>query len=180
MICEYCKQRQANVMVTQIQNGQQMERHYCDVCAEHFHPFQFQTTEEPASFQQLISNWFNFAPSAAKKENAVAEGQQSNTCPTCGFTYRQFLKKGKFGCENCYETFYKQLPQLLERIQAGTKHVGFVEEVPSSEKIEQKISQLREHMQEAIAEERFEDAAKVRDEIRLLESKIPLKGEERT
>ena len=34
-------------------------------------------------------------------------------------------------------------------------------------------------MQQVITEERFEDAAKIRDEIRLLENKISLKGEER-
>lgn len=179
MICEHCKQRHANVTVTQVQNGQKIERHYCEVCAEKFHPFQFELSEEPPSLQQFISNWFNFVPSTAKKESTVAAEQNKAACLTCGFTYRQFLKQGKFGCENCYETFNEQLPQLLERIQAGTKHVGYVEEAPSKEKIEQEIAQLREQMQQVITEERFEDAAKIRDEIRLLENKISLKGEER-
>lgn len=171
MICEHCKQRHAEVTITQVQKGQKVERHYCEVCAAQFHPFQIELQEEPASLQQLISNWLNFAPSA-KKENTMATEQKAAACPTCGFTYSQFLKKGKFGCENCYETFSEQLPQLLERIQAGTKHVGFVEEASSKKKIEQKIIQLREQMQAAISEERFEDAAKVRDEVRLLQHKI--------
>ena len=84
-----------------------------------------------------------------------------------------------FGCENCYEVFSEQLPQLLERIQAGTKHVGYVEETPSKEKIEHKIAELREVMQQAIAVENFEEAAKIRDEVRLLESKIHVEGEGR-
>ena len=35
------------------------ERHYCEVCAAQFHPFQFDVKEEPISLQQLVSNWFN-------------------------------------------------------------------------------------------------------------------------
>ena len=53
-----------------------------------------------------------------------------------------------------------------------TKHVGFVEEAPSKEKIEQKITKLRQQIKEAINVENFEDAAKIRDEIRILDSKI--------
>lgn len=68
MICEHCKQRHANVTVTQVHNGQKVERHYCEVCATQFHPFQFDVNEEPASLQQLISNWFNFVPVNAKKK----------------------------------------------------------------------------------------------------------------
>ena len=179
MICEHCKQRHANVTVTQVQNGQKRERHYCEVCAEQFHPFQFEVNEEPTSLQQLISNWVNFVPSTAKKESTKANSNSQKECQTCGFTYRQFLKQGKFGCENCYEVFSEQLPQLLERIQAGTKHVGYVEETPSKEKIEHKVAELREAMQQAIAVENFEEAAKIRDEVRLLESKIHVEGEGR-
>jgi protein arginine kinase activator len=176
MICEHCKQRHANVTVTQVQHGQQMERHYCEVCAEQFHPFQFEVMEEPASLQQLISNWFNFVP--ITKKETPASAAKTKACPTCGFTYREFLKQGKFGCGDCYKTFSEQLPQLLEKIQAGTKHVGYVEESPSKEKIEQQIREFRTAMQQAIQEERFEDAAKLRDDIRALESKVK-QGEER-
>lgn len=176
MICEHCKQRHANVTVTQVQNGQQMERHYCEVCAAQFHPFQFEMPEEPASLHQLLSNWFNFVPMT--KKEAPANALKTKVCPTCGYTYREFLKQGKFGCGDCYRTFSDQLPQLLEKIQAGTKHVGHVEEKPSKEKIEQQIQQFRTAMQQAIQEERFEDAAKLRDDIRALESKVG-KWEER-
>ena len=177
MICEHCKQRHANVTVTQVHNGQKVERHYCEVCATQFHPFQFDVNEEPASLQQLISNWFNFVPVNAKNESTTTNTASPKSCPSCGFTYRQFLKQGKFGCGQCYETFSEQLPQLRERLQAGTQHVGYMEEGPSKEKVEQQIQELRSSLQQAIAEERFEDAASIRDEVRELESKIKQEGE---
>ena len=176
MIWEHCKQRHANVTVTQVQHGQQVERHYCEVCATQFHPFQFEVSEEPASLQHLLTNWFNFVP--ITKKETPASTVKTKACPTCGFKYLQFLKQGKFGCGDCYRTFSEQLPQLLEKIQAGTKHVGYVEDAPSKEKIEQQIQELRTAIQQAIEEERYEDAAQLRDDIRALESKVK-KGEER-
>ena len=50
--------------------------------------------------------------------------------------------------------------------------------MPSKEKMEQQIQVLRTAIQEAVKEERYEDAANLRDDIRALESKIK-KGEER-
>ena len=38
---------------------------------------------------------------------------QQQTCPQCGFSYKQFLKEGKFGCPSCYDTFGDHLPKLL-------------------------------------------------------------------
>lgn len=52
-----------------------------------------------------------------------------------------------------------------------------MEEGPSKEKVEQQIQELRSSLQQAIAEERFEDAASIRDEVRELESKIKQEGE---
>ncbi|MEG0472223.1 MAG: UvrB/UvrC motif-containing protein [Solibacillus sp.] len=177
MLCGHCKQRPANVTVTQVQNDQKVERYYCEICAAQFHPFQFEVSEEPVSIQQFISNWLNFLPASTTKEIKQATEKKATHCPTCGLTYRLFLKQGKFGCENCYETFSEQLPQLLERIQAGTKHVGFKEQTIPIEKIKQQIEALREQMQRAIIAEHFEDAAKIRDEIRVLESKVYSGGE---
>ena len=64
---------------------------------------------------------------------------------------------------------------MLERIQAGTQHVGYGK-TPTKEKIEQQIQELRTAMQQAIAEERFEDAAHVMKYE--LEHKLIKEGEE--
>ena len=177
MICEHCKQRHATVTVTQVQGGQTVERHYCEICASQFHPFHFDVKEEPVSLQQLISNWFNTSTQTAKQEEKVKQQKKITACPSCGFTYRQFLSKGKFGCANCYDTFSEQLPNVLKRLQAGTKHIGHVEH--QEQHLEQwikKITDIREQMKAAISEERFEEAAKMRDEIRLLEQKVHVGG----
>lgn len=173
MICEHCKERHASVTVTQVQNGTKLERHYCEVCASQFHPFHFEVQEEPISLHQLMSNWFGMATKATQ-----AEPKKANTCPACGFTYRQFLKVGKFGCPTCYETFRSQLPSVLQRIQADVQHVGYKQQNDQSIQIQDQIDHLRQQMQLAIAEENFEQAAQIRDEIRSLEGKLQAGGAE--
>lgn len=168
MICENCKQRHASVTITQVQNGTKLERHYCDVCASQFHPFHFDVQDEPMSLHQLVSNWFGVAPKTQQSEPK----KQALSCPSCGYTYRQFLKVGKFGCPTCYETFREQLPGVLQRIQADVKHVGVQQQTNEAIKIHEQITALKQQMQQAIAEERFEEAAQLRDNVRALQNQL--------
>lgn len=171
MVCENCKAKQANITVTQVQNGQKMEHHYCEICASKFHPFQFEVQDEPISLQQFITNWFGTPLKSSTRDEKQKSASQV-TCPHCKLSYLHFLKKGKVGCAMCYTAFRPYLPSILEKLQAGTSHISTTEsEVDVNQQIEEQIQMLREQMKLAIEQERFEDAAKLRDEIKLLELK---------
>ncbi|MFF5996351.1 UvrB/UvrC motif-containing protein [Lysinibacillus sp. KU-BSD001] len=179
MICEHCKQRHATVTITQIKNGTKLERHYCEICAGKFHPFQVEIQEEPVSIHQLMSDWFSLPKWKSKVQEETQPKKQQGTCPSCGFTYRQFLKVGKFGCAQCYHTFRDQLPQVLKRLQADVKHIGKKQtEEYQFINYQKQIELIRQQMQQAIAEERFEDAARLRDEVRAIEQKLHVGGGE--
>lgn len=85
-------------------------------------------------------------------------------------TYNQFTQLGRFGCPDCYDNFASRLEPLLRRIQTGNSHSGKVP-TKSGEKIQQqrRLEALRRELQQAVAEENFERAAELRDEIRTLE-----------
>lgn len=168
MICEHCQQREASITITKVQHGEKLEQHYCDVCAPQFHPFSFVEKEEPISLHQLLSGWFS--PSQ-QKGSQVAPQKKGIGCPTCQLTYRGFLKQGKFGCADCYEAFAAYLPQMLQRIQAGTKHID-EEQKSERETLYEQLRTLREQLQQLITEEKFEEAITCRDQIRALESKL--------
>lgn len=177
MICEHCKQRHATVTVTQVHNGTKQERHYCEVCAGKFYPFQMELQDEPVSIHQLMSDWFGLPMWKSEVQEEAQQKKQPSACPSCGFTYRHFLKVGKFGCARCYDTFREQLPPVLERLQADVKHVGKTQSVEDQTEYYQKqIESLRQQLQQAIAEERFEEAAKLRDEARAIERKLNVGG----
>ena len=94
---------------------------------------------------------------------------------------------GKVGCANCYDVFQDRLEPIIRRIQSSNHHVGRlgksidkkIEEkqakkennaqVKKEQTPEQKLERLKEDLKQAIKEERYEDAAKLRDEIKKLE-----------
>lgn len=185
MICENCKQRPATITVTQMKNGKKVTRHFCDVCnkqLDHFH-LNLDSDESPNAMQKLFSNLFG-TPSWSVQSVPISSQQtkvQNESCPKCGMTYRKFLEEGKFNCPTCYETFKDQLPQVLKRLHNGaTEHIG---KVPGSinecYQMKRQIEALRQDMKAAVEEERFEDAASIRDQVRSLEQKLPNGGEER-
>lgn len=169
MICENCKQRPATVTVTQIRNGQQVTNHYCDVCSQQMH----QHDQNEVPLQQLFSDWFGIPTWSA---NAPKSQQQEETtaCSNCGMTYAQFLQEGKFNCPTCYDAFRPQLPQVMKRLHNGaTKHVGKMPgSVNATYQLKQRIEGIRADMRKAVEEERFEDAATLRDEARKLEEQL--------
>ena len=170
MICENCKQRPAKVTVTQVHNGEHFERHYCEVCASGLNPFYVEYKQDPLSLHQLLSNWFNHA------EQPIHHRQQrpAIACEECGWSIQRFLDEGKFGCANCYNSFRDQLPTVLKRLHNGNAtHVG---KAPGAigERIalKKRIDSIRNQMKEAIETEQFEQAARLRDEARALESQL--------
>ena len=86
----------------------------------------------------------------------------------------EFNRLGKFGCPDCYEAFKEEIPPLLRRIHGHSKHVGKVPNRGTGVfRTATHVKRLRQHLQKLVQEERYEEAAKVRDEIRALQRQLP-------
>ena len=93
-------------------------------------------------------------------------------CPACAFTYNDFKKVGRLGCGECYDAFKKQLTPLLKRIHSADRHVGKVPlTAGKTVKDTRNLQDLRIKMEKAIQFEEFEEAARLRDQIKELEKK---------
>ena len=92
------------------------------------------------------------------------------TCKRCGFTKAKFKKTGRLGCPDCYHVFSEGMEPLLKAMHKGTRHLGKVPEryLALHARLE-KIGALRRELDVAVAEERFEEAARLRDLVNLLE-----------
>lgn len=170
MICERCKQRPATVIVKGNEMGESFERHLCEHCAFREEE-QEQVNEELLSIQQFLSHLFGEQDSFFSKLKQPSKTSHSLTCPTCTLSFEEFLTIGKFGCPTCYETFRTSLPQVLGKLHSGqSTHIG---KVPSSFNqlfvMKRQIEEARMKMQQAVIEERFEDAAHYRDEAKHLQ-----------
>lgn len=169
MICDQCGERPAAVIVKQMRQGQLTERHLCHVCAAENHNVNIAFEQDPLAIHQLLSNWF---PNQQQAVNPVRK--ETVVCPSCGFTFNKFLELGKFGCADCYDNFGAHLDEIFKRLHNGnTEHTG---KIPASYgntlKIKKEIEELRKQMKASIEEENFEEAARLRDKVRVLTSEL--------
>lgn len=184
MICQNCNENEANVKYTQIINGVKKQMNLCDECAKKLGIDNI-SFNMPINFSNFLGDMFEdytdgFFPSLIKPETLL--------CDKCGNSYDDFIKSGKFGCDECYDTFKSQIDSLLKNIHGVNHHIGRngrmlgetvqnkeengenadkKQETKSQEK-QNKLEELKARLKQEIKEERYEDAAKTRDEIKNL------------
>jgi protein arginine kinase activator len=179
MICDLCDEK-ATVFLTQIVDGQMQKVNMCEQCAK------AKGVTDPTGFAlaDLLSGLgteetIGENPTAKKEVSDKDEtrppalGGDLTTCQTCGFTHTQFKKAGRFGCPKCYEVFGDGLESLLKAMHKGTRHIGKAPERHQAMLYHQhKLDDLKSHLDQAITQEAFEEAARLRDEILKLETEL--------
>jgi protein arginine kinase activator len=87
-------------------------------------------------------------------------------CESVRFTAQDFKKTGRFGCPACYGHFQGLLEPLLETMHKGSEHTGKIPQRALARKsLYERLTRLETDLDQAIKAERFEDAARYRDEI---------------
>ena len=183
MLCQNCGKNEVNFRYTQIINGVKKEMALCDKCAKSL-GLESLDFNMPINFSSFLGDFLGgtseveFLPSFNKKETLQ--------CEKCKMTYDEFINGGKFGCSNCYKVFENGLDNVLKHIHGSNKHVGrrsrlttnkmqkqesklknnIEEKSSQTNSQEEKIKQLNKELKKAIKEERYEEAAKIRDEIK--------------
>jgi len=163
MLCDVCNKNPATVHLTEIVDDQMTELHLCEECARK----KSAQMEQQFGLSDLLAGLADFEkPSSEEKEGT------SLKCPNCGLTYRDFKKIGRLGCSECYVTFKKFLGPLLKRIHGSGLHCGKCPvKVGKTVRKKTDLQELRCRLQKAIETEAYEEAAKIRDQIRELQEK---------
>ena len=150
--CDLCF-KPATVHLTQIVNNKVHKVDLCEECA------QAKGVTDPSGFSLadlLLKASLNPEP---------ADGATIR-CEQCGFTQNDFKKHGRFGCPRCYETFKGMVDPMLDNLHKGTRHTGKVPQLAlDRQSLNDRLSRLETDLTEAIKSERYEEAARFRDEI---------------
>jgi protein arginine kinase activator len=94
-------------------------------------------------------------------------------CSVCGFSQGDFKKTGRLGCSACYDAFAEGLSGMLKNMHRGIVHTGKVPaRLEAARRRAQQMAAYQAGLEKAILEEQFEEAAGLRDKIRLLESEM--------
>lgn len=158
-LCQRCNTSKATVHITDTA-PKKRERHLCEDCAE----------KEGVIVKQH-HHTANTILQEFIKQKVGADETDDLTCPHCGMTFQEFQSKGVLGCPHDYEVFHRVLTPLLERAHGGgTQHMGKVPpKANAAVKQQAGLIKLRRELQDAIEQENYERAAKVRDRIKDLE-----------
>jgi len=169
MMCEECGIRPAKFHLMTITNDERTERNLCSVCMA-----KYQKQLPGIDFSNLAGILNNILEgSVGRQKEPADEAVAALTCEQCGMTYAEFQKCGMLGCAGCYKTFKTPLDSLLQRIHGNTQHAGRIPgSVRSGVSIRLNIDRLKQRLQKAIADEEYEQAAKLRDSIRALNAQL--------
>ena len=183
MLCENCGKREANVRYSENINGVKKEMHLCEECSQKLGisskiDFSMPSLDIPSFFGSFLEDFST--PEFMPFLNEVKQ----LTCDSCGSTFDDIINTGRYGCANCYDVFEDRMDPILKKLQGANRHNGRLgkisdnkmkfneakkvekEENKSEYKSENKLEKLQENLKAAIKEERYEDAAKIRDEIK--------------
>jgi protein arginine kinase activator len=156
--CHICG-ASATVHLTQILNNNVHKVDLCEDCAQK----KGVLTEEGFSLADLIGK--SLAPSLKTQDP-----EKLLSCKHCDLTVMQLKKTGRLGCAKCYDTLAPVISTVIKNLHKDNSHKGKVPttqcpKLPPSDNVEQLLLQLNANIQQAIKEERYEDAARYRDEI---------------
>jgi len=165
MKCQKCE-KPATFHITDLVDGEPNEVHLCEQCAQGFlAPPAGDSDEMMPAMAGLLAQ--QLAVGETAEELARLDKQ---VCPVCGISFREFRKQGRLGCPNDYTCFAEELEPLLMNIHDETHHVGKVPKGYGSNAVQQtQLIRLRREMKEAVAKEAYEDASRLRDEIKAIE-----------
>ena len=166
--CEVCNKREAVVIYNHIVDDVKQTLLLCEQCVN----------EKNIKVLVVPAAQAKEAPVLVKEikielvKLAGAEGDGEVCCAACAMSYEEFKKIGRLGCPHCYDAFASQLERLLKRIHGDDRHQGKGRlEVAQSTGAADELERLHEELAQAVAEEAFEEAAQLRDRIRVLEGK---------
>ena len=149
--CDLCS-KPATVHLTQIVNNKVHKVDLCEECA------QAKGVTDPSGFSLA-----DLLLKASLNPEPAGGGMR---CEQCGFTPSDFKKQGRFGCPACYDMFRVLLDPILEGMHKGTAHAGKIPRRALERKsLHDRLAKLEVDLSTAVKAERYEDAARCRDEI---------------
>lgn len=160
MMCDKCGKNLATTHIKTAINGVIEERNLCSYCA---------AKEGISSFgKSSLSNMLAVMLGDSLEVGAISRER----CKCCGASFSDIAQSGKVGCSECYETFRSELLPSINRLHGKVKHVGTApESFVNVETTEEKVIKLKEKLKLAVEKEEFEEAAKLRDQIKNLEER---------
>ncbi len=183
MICNRCKNTKATIHLTEIIRDNRTEVHLCENCAR-----EMGLNTKLSNFSLTATDMLSFLDlneiSGQRGEAAddiLLNDSDAYVCKKCGTSFLDFKQTGKLGCEDCFQSMNKPLASVISACHGEKMHIGKIPHIihdiienpgerkePVDEYSELKnesLSNLKKKLDKAVEEERYEEAAVLRDLI---------------
>lgn len=151
MKCEICHINQAARSIKRSIEGDEKELFVCDSCAR----TSPHAGSVPASLTDVL---FSLGMQVGGQDKI-----EDNVCPVCGMSRNEIREKHRLGCPKCYDVFVTDIRTFLSAQQPVLPPVGRGVEGGGAR---HGVDKLKEELEKAVADERFEDAAEICEKIR--------------
>jgi len=145
------------VHLTRIVSGEKRHFHFCQECVDKQQLLKNQVLQVTHVLQAILGPM----PLATL------------TCPACRIQFMEFRNQGRLGCPHDYNSLRVGLEPLLKRLHRKLRHFG---KRPLSKRLftipPERVIELRQNLQDAIAAEDYARAIDLRDQIRLMDAEI--------
>lgn len=175
MMCDDCGVRPANFLLKAVTDGGVHEKNLCPVCMA-----KYKGRIPGLDFSNLagiLSGILGSHTGTNKTEEDAGSEYDDLICADCGITYAEFRKGGRLGCANCYKAFRTPLDSLLLKVHGNLQHAGRMPGgLKNDASIRFTIEKLKQELVKAIAAEEYEQAAQIRDKVRMLNAQLEEAG----
>jgi protein arginine kinase activator len=175
MLCERCRKEEAAIHLTEIVQEMRSEVHLCEACAK-----EIGLNSKLSSFSLSFPDMLSFI-----EMDEAEPSDDLPVCLVCGTDFVRYAKHGKLGCPACYRYLEGPISGVIRGYHGDKKHSG---KIPSNmaagedavaveaaaEILDMSVDELKRNLRSALRDERYEDAAILRDKINLA-SKAELK-----
>jgi len=167
MLCQRCHKNPATVRYAEVVDGKSVHQ---DLCAECL-----------SRCKQDVSSVFSLgAGKPAVRGGASAAPQRPvrrsrRVCPFCAMSLERIAETAVVGCPSCYTEFGQEIESILEGLHRSLRHQGKAPRLDNSiARLYSDLQSKRVLLRSVIRAEDYEQAARLRDEIRGLESGLRL------
>ena len=165
MRCDICGNNRAIIHIQQIAGNEEINMSICGKCARE-KGLAINNTELNINLKNLLKNF-------AEIKNAVSEKDILKVCHICGNTLEDLKKRGKTGCSECYKEFGRYIASFLKTNAGSAENKGkYPFKINILSRKIKKIDNLHSLLSQAIKKEEFEEAAYLRDKIKLMEKQL--------
>ena len=152
MKCEICHIHSATRAVTRRIEGESKELFVCDACAR----VMPQQKSSPTSITDVL---FSLGLPGIEMGDKVDD----TVCPACGLSRGDLRASRRMGCPRCYDVFKNDIRAFVvpPPFSAPRDRASFLQQNQRGD------GELEKALKKAISEERYEDAAKICERLRV-------------